>query len=137
MVESYSIDQGNVLTVNFAAAQDGVVCYPDLVKVSVALDNGRIVGFESQGYLMNHHSRALPSPAVGLGEAQNRVGAGLSILSHRLALIPTSGENEVLCHVFKCRDAEGGHVLVYVNAQTGQEERILILLEDESGTLAI
>ena len=38
MVESYSIDQGNVLTVNFAASQDGVICYPDLVKVSVALD---------------------------------------------------------------------------------------------------
>lgn len=137
MVESYSIDQGNVLTVNFAASQDGVICYPDLVKVSVALDNGRIVGFESQGYLMNHQNRALPSPAAGLGKAQDRVSGGLRILSQRLALIPTAGENEVLCYEFKCQDEQGGHVLVYVNAQTGQEEKILILLEDESGTLAV
>ena len=35
------------------------------------------------------------------------------------------------------RSGEGQHILVYVNAQTGQEEKILILLEDESGTLVI
>ena len=61
----------------------------------------------------------------------------LDILSHRLALIPTGGEYEVLTHEFKCQSADGRHVLVYINAQTGQEEKILILLEDESGTLVI
>ena len=59
MTESYFIDQGNVLTINFAAQQGEVLCYPDLVKVSVALDNGRVVGFESEGYLMNHTLRDL------------------------------------------------------------------------------
>ena len=43
----------------------------------------------------------------------------------------------MLTHEFKCQTAEGKHILVYVNAQTGQEEKILILLEDESGTLVI
>ena len=137
MTESYFIDQGNVLTINFAAQQGEVLCYPDLVKVSVALDNGRVVGFESEGYLMNHTLRDLPRSPVSLGKAQAALSPELDILSHRLALIPTGGEYEVLPHEFKCQSADGRHVLVYINAQTGQEEKILILLEDESGTLVI
>lgn len=137
MAQSYYIDQGNILTINFAAQQGEVICYPDLVKVSVALDNGRIVGFESEGYLTNHTTRDLPAPAVTLGKAQSVLSPELDILSHRLALIPTGGKYEVLTHEFKCQTADGKHILVYVNAQTGQEEKILILLEDESGTLVI
>ncbi len=137
MTESYFIDQGNVLTINYAAQQGEVLCYPDLVKVSVALDNGRVVGFESEGYLMNHTLRDLPRSPVSLGKAQAALSPELDILSHRLALIPTGGEYEVLTHEFKCQSADGRHVLVYINAQTGQEEKILILLEDESGTLVI
>lgn len=135
--ESYYIDQGGVLTIHFAALDGDVVCYPDLIKVSVALDNGDIVGFESAGYLMNHGGRDLPQPAVSAGQAQAVVGAGLDILAHQLAVIPTSGEYEVLCHEFKCATPEGTHLLVYVNVQTGQEEQLLLLLEDESGTLAL
>ena len=137
MEESYFINQGGTLTINFAAVQDGVICYPDLAKVTVALDTGRIVGFESQGYLMNHCIRDLSAPAVTVDQAKAVLSPELTILSHRTALIPTGGEYEVLCHEFKCQTEEGQHVLVYVNAQNGQEEKILILLEDESGTLVL
>lgn len=137
MKESYFIDQGGVLTINFAAVQDGVVCYPDLVKVSVALDTGRVVGFESEGYLMNHTVRELPAFPVDEAQAKMVVSPELTILSHEMALIPSGGEYEALCHAFKCQTADERHVLVYVNTQTGQEEKILILLEDESGTLVI
>lgn len=137
MAPSYYIQRDNVLTVNFAAVQDGVVCYPDLVKVSVALDGGRIVGFEDHGYLMNHGSRDLAQPTVSLARAQAAVGDGLSILAHQMAVIPTSGQYEVLCHEFKCRREDGGHALVYIDAFTGQERQILLLLEDETGTLVL
>ena len=137
MDPSYSIDQGGLLTIHFAARQDGVYCYPDLVKVQVALDTGDVVGFEAHGYLMNHGARELEAPAVSAEEAAGQVGDSLTILSTQLALIPTGGEYEVLCHEFKCQNASGGHVLIYVNAQTGQQERILLLLEDESGTLVL
>lgn len=137
MAESYDIRQGNILTVNFAATQDGVICYPDLIKVSVALDNGRIVGFEAQGYLTNHTPRSLDAPAVSAAKAREWVSPDLTILSHQPALIPTGGKYEVLCHEFKCRTPDGKHYIIYVNAATGQEQKILILLEDESGTLVI
>ena len=41
----------------FVPSQDGVRIYPDQVKVSVALDDGEVVGFEALGYLMAHTER--------------------------------------------------------------------------------
>ncbi len=137
MEPSYYINQNNILTVNFAARQGDVLCYPDLIKVAVALDNGSIVGFEADGYLMNHTRRTLETPAVSAEEAQAVLDPALECLSHQLVIIPTSGKYEVLCHEFKCQLENGQHYIVYVNAQTGSEEKILLLIEDESGTLTI
>lgn len=137
MAESYYIDRGNRLTVNFAAQQDDVICYPDLVKVEVAMDTGEIVGFEAAGYLMNHTSRSSLQPWVSGADAQEQVSGELSVLSRRLALIPTEGENEVLCWEFKCENQDGRRYIVYINAKTGEEQQILILLEDENGTLTL
>lgn len=137
MAPSYFLEGDGILTVHFASVQDGVYCYPDLVKVGVALDNGDVVSFEAHGYLMNHGARELAAPAVTRDEGETKVDGSLTVLSYQLALIPTGGEYEVLCHEFKCQNADGSHVLVYVNAATGQQERILLLLEDESGTLVL
>lgn len=135
MEESYHINQGNILTINFAPKEHDILCYPDLVKVSVALDTGSVVGFESHGWIMNHTERVFPSPVVTEESARAVVSPDLEILSHQLALIPTEGEYEVLCHEFKCRTPENSHIIVYINAATGNEEKILLLVEDESGTL--
>ncbi len=137
MRESYFINDDNVLTVNYAAVEDGVICYPDLVKVSVALDNGRIVGYEAEGYLSNHRARALSAPAVGQNEVSSNIPSGFSLLSVQRVIIPSAGKNEVDCYELKCEDAAGRHYIIYRNTATGNDEKILILLEDESGTLVI
>lgn len=135
MAETYFIRQGGQLTVNFAHQDGEVLCYPDLIKVTVALDNGDVTNFEAEGYVTNHKDRNLPSPTVFEEEARTVLPSDLTVLAHRLALIPTSGQYEVLCHEFQCENSEGQHILIYVHAQTGQQEKILLLLEDESGTL--
>ena len=135
--ESYWTLNGKTIVINFAYVQDGVICYPDLVKVAVALDNGRIVGFESRGYLMNHTKRSIPAPAVSKEEAQKKVADSLTVLSHDMTLIPTPGMNEVYCHDFKCEAADGRHYIIYVNADTGAEENILVVVEGEEGALAL
>lgn len=135
MSETYHIRQGGKITVNFSWQDGDVLCYSDLIKVTVALDTGDVTGFEAHGYVMNHRKRDLPSPSISQAEARTVVPDALTILAHQLALIPTSGKNEILCHEFKCQTGDGQHILIYVNAQTGQEEKILLLLEDENGTL--
>ncbi len=137
MQETYTLTQGGSFTVNFAPVQNGVLCYPDLIKVTVALDTGEVTGFEASGYLTHHTERTLPSPVLSQEEARAALVPSLTVLAHQLALIPTAGEYEVLCHEFKCEAPDGSHILVYVNAQTGAEEKILLLLEDENGTLVL
>ena len=84
---------------------------------------------------MSHTERELPEVLVTREQAQENVSEELEILSHNLAVIPTGGKYEVLCHEFKCETEDGRHCIVYVNAQTGNEEKILVLIESESGTL--
>lgn len=137
MKVTYYEREGNVTTVNFAYEIDGVTCYTDLMKVSVAMDNGEVLGYEATGYLVNHQKRAFPEEAMSIRECRKQLSPMLECVSESRALIPTDGGNEIYCYEYKCRSEEGRNVLVYVNAENGKEEQILILLENESGTLTM
>ncbi len=134
--ESYWTREEGSILVSFHGVQDGVICYPDLVKLRLDLSGGRVIGFEAVGWIMNHRQRSL-SPAVSAEEARAAVSGSLRILSEGLALIPTEGKEERLCWEFKCEDGEGKHVIVYADAATGEEVKLLLLLEDENGTLVL
>lgn len=138
MEPSYHIQREGTLTIHFAPVVDGVYYYPDLVKLTLALDTGKLMGYEAHGYLSQHCLRDLPAPAVTQQDALTAVPGSLEVLSAQSALIPTAGgTQEVLTYEFKCQSADGRHVLVYVNAQTGLQQNILLLLEDETGTLSL
>lgn len=137
MKESYYTRVGNMLLVNFAYKFNDVVYYPDLIKVGIALDTGKVCVFEATGFLMNHTYRDLPEPLITVNEALSSLSDGLFVSSAEVCIVPSDGLNEVLCYGFTCVDAESRTYLVYVNAQTGLEERILLLLEDENGSLTV
>ena len=137
MVETYRYNSDGRLTVNFAYRENDVLCYPDLCSVTVALDTGSILSFECTSYLSNHTQRTLEVPAVSVDDARAKVSPKLDVLREQLALIPTDGEYEVLCWEFVCEAENSQHYIVCINAATGAEQKILILLEDENGTLAL
>ncbi len=137
MKESYYTVQDRTITVNYAYTENDITVYGDLIKVTVALDDGEIVGMEARGYLMSHTDRTLPRPVISEQQGRSLLDGRLTVRSSGLALVPTSGENEVLCREYVCDSSDGTHVIVYINAQTGQEQNILILIEDENGTLTI
>lgn len=137
MKVTYYEKQDNVVTVNFAYCIDGITCYTDLIKVSVALDNGEILGFEASGYIVNHQKRAFPDEEFSIRDCREKLSPMLKCIGENRALIPSDGGSEVYCYEYKCTSEDGRNVLVYFNAQTGVEEQILILLENESGTLTI
>lgn len=135
MKESYYVISDNICLINYAYMQGNVVCYPDLVKVGIALDNGEVVRFQTTGYIMNHTERKLTAKLTA-AEAQKSVSPNLKVGQHRLALIPTPGLSEVLTYEFQCTGAQNERVLVYINASTGYEEDILILQQSDNGVLA-
>ncbi len=133
-VSYWSFDD-NLLTVNFAAMQDGVVLYPDLIKVQMSAESGLTVGFEALGYLTNHVRRSDLSPILSKEEAQSLLGPLLTVQHSRLCVIPTNAE-EALCYEFS-GVASGHQYLVYIDAHTGQERKIYRVIQDKDGQLTV
>ena len=136
LVDSYYDMSENIATINFAYSQNGVRCYSDLVKVRVALDTGEIVGMECKGYLMNHRERELGGAVLTQEEAQARVSSHLDVTATTMAVIPKDSMREVLCYEFK-GTYMNKNFIVYINAENGREEKILLLIESENGILTI
>ena len=63
MAESYHILEGNALTVTFCAREGDAICYPDMVKITVAMDNGELLRYDAEAYLTCHGPRELPAAA--------------------------------------------------------------------------
>ena len=42
MIETYYQKTENMIVINYAATQDGVILYPDLIKVKISLDDGKV-----------------------------------------------------------------------------------------------
>lgn len=136
MKETYFTKLGNVVTVNYAYEYDGIIVYPDLIKVKIALDNGEILGIETTGYLNSHTDRKFDNVKIKIDEARENLNQDLEILSEGMAVIPTEWKTEILCYEFKGK-VEDKEFLVYINAETGEEEDILVILDTPGGTLTV
>ncbi len=136
MKETYYLKQEGIVTINYAATQSGVVMYPDLIKVKVALDNGEILGIETTGYLNNHTQRDISKVKISQEEAKKFLNKDLTIHSEGLAVIPTEWQTELLCYEFKGK-VEDREFLVYINSENGREEDILIITNTPNGTLTM
>ena len=123
----------NRVTGRFMHLQDGVVCYPDWMEVTVALDNGRVMTFDALGHVMHHRDRELEAPLLSMDEAREAIPPQLTVRKEGKAIIFTSGKHEVLVYTFRCQNEAGENYMVYVNARTGRQQDIRILVEDERG----
>ncbi len=117
----------NMATINYAAVQAGVLLYPDLIKVKIAMDTGEVCSVECTGYIFNHNQRNNLVPTITEEQAKANLSKDMKLEKSRLAIIPTNSNNEVLTYEFK-GTIEDKEFLIYINAKTGKEENILLLL---------
>lgn len=135
MQESYYSVSDGICTLNFAYTDGEYVCYPDLIKVSVSLEDGKILSADCRGYIMNHKDRTIPVPVITAAEAQKNISPLLTVMRTRLAVIPTNSQTEKYAYEFHCKNADGAEFLVYIDTTTGYEDDILLLLYADGGVL--
>lgn len=135
MEMSYYSQFDGILTVNYAAVQNGVILYPDLIKLQLSARDGAVIGLEAAHYLMNHTERTLPLPAITEEEALSRLGANLTAESVRLSVIPVNA-GEALCYEIRATDGVDAF-LVYIDAATGTERELMQVVSDEHGSLVM
>lgn len=136
MKETYYLKEEGIVTINYAYEQEKVTIYPDLIKLKIALDNGEILGIETSGYLNSHRERNIGEIKITQEQAKETINKKLEILSEGLAIIPTEWATEILCYEFKGK-IEETEFLVYINAENGREENILVIINTPNGTLTM
>lgn len=136
MEPSYAQYYAGVAVFNYAAKQEGVILYNDLIKVYVDRETGQVCGLDARNYYANHHQRTLPTATLTAEQAQERLLDGLQVEKVSLALIPLTSEKEVLCYECKCLLGEDFYI-VYINAKTGEEEQIFQVIDSENGDLVV
>lgn len=135
MRESYYSIADGICTINYAYTTGDYICYPDLIKVSVSLADGKILSADCRGYVMNHKERTFPPVQLPAAEAQRNLSPLLTVIDTRLAVIPTDGGAEKFAYEFHCKNQDGAEFLVYIDTTTGYEDDILILLYADDGIL--
>ncbi|MBR5232352.1 MAG: germination protein YpeB [Clostridia bacterium] len=125
---------GGMATLSYAAVQEGVVLYPDLIKVQVRMDTLEAVGIEARHYLTSHVRRENLTPAVSEKEARQAISNRMSNVSSQLCVIPQNGR-EYLCWEFT-GDYNGNTYYVYIDAMTGRQRDIQRLVQTQFGPKA-
>lgn len=134
MHPSYAESYAGVIVLNYAATQDGVVLYPDLVKAYVDRATGKVIGYDARSYYTHHAPRDIGPFALTREDATNAISLSMRVTSVTPCVIPKCETREVLC--YECRGTVGDATyLVYINAETGAEEEIFEVIRTETGEL--
>lgn len=137
MDPTYTLNYENSIVVSYVYKQGEIAIYPDQVKLKIALDDGSIIGIESEKFLVSHiGERKIVEPKITVAQAQEKVGKRLKISNINLAIIPTETNKEVLCYEF-VGSYKDKNFIVYINADTGYEQRIIEIIDTPNGKLTI
>ncbi|MBU3111559.1 germination protein YpeB [Clostridium lacusfryxellense] len=137
MEPTYTLNYDNTAVVSYVYKQGKVAVYPDQIKLKIALDDGSVIGIESEKFLVSHvEKRDIVNPKITRAKAQEKVGKRLKISKVSLAIIPTDTNKEVLCYEFlgSYKDKD---FIVYIDANTGYEQRIIEIIDTPNGKLTI
>jgi len=136
VIATYTISQGNMITVNYAAIQDKVIIYTDLLKVKIAKDTGEVCSVECAGYIFNHHLRDNLKASITAENAAEALNETIEQEDVRLAIIPNDTNEEILTYEFHGK-VKNREFLIYVNAKNKEEEKVLLILNTEGGKLTM
>lgn len=136
MIETYYQKTENMIVINYAATQDGVILYPDLIKVKISLDDGKVYGVEAAGYIFNHTTRNNLKPSISQEKAKSILNSSIKIISSDMALIPTESNSEILTYEFKGK-IDNREFLIYINADNLREEKVLLVIDNKNGVLTM
>lgn len=127
--------QDSTTYVNCATVLDGVIVYPDLIKVALDSFDGEIVGCEARAYLLNHNDWDVTFGDVSLADAQNSIDSSLKITNTAKALVEKDGKY-YRCFEFQC-ETGGRQYYVYVDSETGEETEIFKVVQNTEGHTVI
>ena len=117
----------NVAYINLAPVVDGVIWYPDLVKIKVDLTAQDIIGFEAVNYALNHVDRSVEF-TFPTGDAESLLGFDYEVLNFSRAIIRLDSGKEIASYEY-ILDRIDGMYYYYIDANTGEIAKIMKLVQ--------
>ena len=127
----WTSENGTTCNLNFAYEKDGVVFYPDMIKVKVCEERGIVTGMEGIAYVLNHIERTAGGAAISESEAMANLNPEFEISGSRLTVIPHD-EQEALAYEFY-GSFGGNDYYIYVDAKTGSEIEVFTVVGTAQG----
>ena len=124
----------NDVYLNIAPKEQGIILYPDLVKVKVNMVSGTVVGYDATSYFTNHVDRTLSKGELTLSEADNKLPSRITKVQSRYVLSPLDYNREVVCVEVEATEGQNTYYFYY-NAQTGDLENVLKVIKTDNGNL--
>lgn len=125
----------NHIYLNIAPTENDIILYPDLVKVKVDMASGTVIGYDATNYFINHIPRALKKTGHNANEFKSSLPKDMTVKNQRLVLAPLDYNREVICFEYEC-EKEGATYYFYLNAENGEEENVLKVIQtDDSSKL--
>ncbi|UUZ79477.1 germination protein YpeB [Paenibacillus sp. P26] len=125
----------NIANLTFAARNKDVTNYLEKVNVKVAMDNGEVTGLDASDYEFDKKDRQFKEPRLSVDEAKKTLSPKFQVDSVSKALIRNDINEEVLCYQFVGR-VNGGNYRIFVNAESGAEEKTEHLGPEQTQTQA-
>ena len=116
---------------NFVYENNGVVFYPDMIKVKVCEERGIVTGIEGLAYCLNHTQRSAGEAQISKATAEAKLNSDFIVEGSRLTVIPMDGE-EVLAYEFYGSYGENDYY-IYIDAVTGEEIQVLTVIGTKQG----
>ncbi len=127
----WTSENGATCNLNFAYEQDGVIFYPDIIKVKVCEQRGIVTGMEGISYVLNHTERTVGTAKISEDEAKSRLSTDLEVQGSRLTVIPHD-DKEALAYEFY-GTYDGRTYYIYVDAATGSEIEVFTVIGTKQG----
>ena len=127
-------DVGSCIYINFCYVQDGVIIYPDMIKVKICRESGDVIGFEACSWAYNHTKRNIENPAYSKEQAREKINKNMEEISSCLCVIPNEYDGESLAWEFCCY-CDDSIYYVYVDVNTLQELKLLKVVNTNDGQL--
>ena len=132
----WSASSDEVCYVNLAPVVDDIIMYPDLIKAKIDLNQDKVIGWEATSYAYNHAEREDLIPQLSEEEARNLISKNLTIESQKLCVIPLDYVGETLAYEFAGKYDNFNYYL-YIDAYTGNQVRVLRVIQTEQGELVL
>ena len=133
MQSAYAQFYSGAAVINMVPVQDGVLLYPDLVKVWVDISAKQVIGMDANNYCVSHVKRNFSTSLYDKQKLTERVAKRLDIQNVRLALIPYNATGERLCYEFTGKNGNDTFAL-FLSAETGDELDIKLIVDADDGT---